>query len=375
MTPFDKDAWLKAKQEKVQEMLDSIKDMAKSFKENPETNAELLWFSSRFYKYSARNTMLIYKQNRYATYVQSYDAWKRAGYNVKRGAKGLKVFVPVTVTYLKSGDEYIQLSRADKKLQALYKEGKLESIQKTRFTLGNVFDISQTNCPKEHYPELYQMGYPSEQHAKLCRALEKYAQEQLKVSVSIQNIDSISLGGYYDDKNKFIGISDKSEDTKRLYVIAHEVGHATLHDSLQLPKSQKEFEADAFSILFHAHLGLEVTEDARRHLAQAYRGIDPEKNSIEKILDTVYGYFKKSIKELQPYIDQELGIIRNPERSQDKDQDQGREKGQAKGRSKGNTNSTPEKTKELEKKPNEKQPGEKKPKIRPSKTLIIEIEP
>ena len=105
--------------------------------------------------------MLIHSQNPGATFVQSYKAWKDMGYPVRRQGKSMTISVPVKTTYLKIDDEYVKLSKATKEQVEDYKAGKLEAIQKLRFSRGLTFDISQTTFPPEKYPQLYSMGYPS----------------------------------------------------------------------------------------------------------------------------------------------------------------------------------------------------------------------
>ena len=57
--------------------------------------------------------MLIFKQNPYASYVQSYQAWKEMGYSVLSGEHGLKILVPVKATTLKLEDgSYVMLQDA-----------------------------------------------------------------------------------------------------------------------------------------------------------------------------------------------------------------------------------------------------------------------
>lgn len=46
-----------------EEMKQKVIELAKNFKDNPQNMIEYLQFSTRFYSYSSRNTMLIYQQN------------------------------------------------------------------------------------------------------------------------------------------------------------------------------------------------------------------------------------------------------------------------------------------------------------------------
>ena len=70
-----------------------IKKISDGFTNDPGQIAELLEFASRFYKYSIGNTELIKAQNPGATYVQSYNAWKKEGIHVnKNETDGLVCF-------------------------------------------------------------------------------------------------------------------------------------------------------------------------------------------------------------------------------------------------------------------------------------------
>lgn len=52
-----------------EEMKQKVIELAKNFKDNPQNMIEYLQFSTRFYSYSSRNTMLIYQQNRVQCFV------------------------------------------------------------------------------------------------------------------------------------------------------------------------------------------------------------------------------------------------------------------------------------------------------------------
>lgn len=56
-----------------------VNDILKNYHENPEHIAEFFEFSSRFYNYSINNIMLIYSQNKEASFVQGFNAWKKWG--------------------------------------------------------------------------------------------------------------------------------------------------------------------------------------------------------------------------------------------------------------------------------------------------------
>ena len=139
---FDKKEWMEKSMQMKGQMHDMIFQMAETYITNPEAIAEYMAFSSKFYRYSVKNTMLIYSQNRGASFVQSFLNWKSMGVNIRKGQKGMKVFVPVQKTFLKKDSEIVPLSEASPEWKKAYKEKKIEVLKRTVFKVGNVFDIS-----------------------------------------------------------------------------------------------------------------------------------------------------------------------------------------------------------------------------------------
>lgn len=162
---YDKEKWKKEQSEKKENLRQSLNDISKNFSIDPTTMAEYVAFSSKFYDYSVNNTILIYNQNRLAQFVGSYQYFKEEGYNVNRGEKSMQIFVPVLTTlFIDETGETKQLREATKDEKSKIKKGEIESIKTISFKLGNVFDISQTNCPIEDYPKLIGVGYSSNDH-------------------------------------------------------------------------------------------------------------------------------------------------------------------------------------------------------------------
>lgn len=187
-------------EELKKELQNKVLDLAESFKQNPQDIAEYLKFTSRFYNYSSRNTMLIYMQNMGAMYCNSFKGFKDMGYSVKRGEHGMKILVPTIKTYLHTDNGLIPLSKATAEQKQAYKLNKIEAEQKLYFKVGTVFDITQTNCPKEDYPKFLDIGYSSEQHAKIYNTLKKFCEEKLNCPVHENAFESVALRGYYAPK-------------------------------------------------------------------------------------------------------------------------------------------------------------------------------
>ena len=300
-----------------EQMQGMIKNLTDTWQENPETIAEMLEFGSRIYRYSMRNNMLIYSQNPYATYVQSFDAWKKMGASIKKGEKGCKVYVPVNATVLKIEGHLVPLEQATKEQQIQYKAGEIESITRQHFRIGTVFDISQTTYPKENYPKLFHMGYQSVLHAAVTAGLVEYARTELHCPVEVRDLTSISLRENYDPQNNRIRLNEMLEDTEKLSTMSHELGRALLHQDLPAGKTaaQVELEADALGIMLESHFGIPLEESRKRHLAKQYHAYHkayekaPEgqkPDSFGQVINQVFATFKKEISVINEYVDKHL---------------------------------------------------------------------
>lgn len=255
---------------------------AEEYSRDPKLVAELVDFRAKFYKYSLNNTMLIKLQNPYATFVASFKKWQKLGYPVKRGQHGIKILVPYEVLYFKKEDgswENVRNATRDE-LTKIYKN-EVETQKKTYFTVGHVFDISQTSCPPEDYPRLYDMGYQSVDHAVLYESLKKFA-EKSGFPVKEDDVQSIALKGFYRPSDDTITINDKLKDSEKLAVLTHELSHAVMHKTSTQPKEIVEFEAECLSHMMLRRLNMPLSASHLDYIATYYGKIKDKTFELEK---------------------------------------------------------------------------------------------
>lgn len=94
-----------------------------------------------------------------------------------------------------------------------------------------MFTISRKPTARPNSTLNFIMGAASMDHKLACDAMKEYAETRLHCSVSIKNLSSISLRGFYlRGENKLV-LSDKLNDTQRLSSGLHELSHAILRHS------------------------------------------------------------------------------------------------------------------------------------------------
>ena len=299
---------------KLDEMKQTLQGVLDSFQEDPEKIAEMLAFKSRFWNYSLNNSILIQSQNPFATFVASIHDWNKKGYRVKKGQHGIKVLFPIRTELIPLGEvdgkqRYRRVADATPEQKQRIKSGELKTVTYTRFGVGTVFDIAQTDCPPQDYPKLFSMGYSSDQHK--AQSIKQYA-EQKGIPVKEEDLKSISLrGAFYPDEN-VIRISDKLNDTERLSTLTHELGHALMHnnrEAFELPEPVRELEADAVSIMLQQYFGISLTDSRKRHFSENYRACAALKDfKLEDALKLVNTTYQGLRKELEPMLPKSLSV-------------------------------------------------------------------
>lgn len=250
----ERDAYNAQKREEANQQ---IVDLAKTWQDNPEDVAEFIRFQSRFHHYSARNKMLIYKQNPHASFVASMADFNEMGYWVRRGQHGMSisVYMPVTTFRTKPSAPWRSIRTASAQEKEMIKAGMLETHEEPHFGTGSVYDISQTTCPLSDYPKLLGLGYDSAQHAAIYKEIKRYC-ENIGIQVKERDVDSVTLRGFYDPRTRHITINDKLGDTQKLSTLIHEMSHDLIGHSPDSQKSsaQREFEADALSMMLESNM-------------------------------------------------------------------------------------------------------------------------
>jgi hypothetical protein len=194
---------------------------------------------SAFHTYSFTNCLMIATQCPNATRVAGYQKWRDLGRQVQKGAKGIRIFAPIT-----------------------HRQEDTETGESRQGILGfrtiSVFDISQTDgeaLPIVNHPL-------SGDDAGLYTELKTYA-----LSLGIKVIDDAPLSDcegycrYRKDKPFEIAVDSQLAPLAKAGVMAHELGHAHMHSELEYRQhsnqSQRELEAESVAFILLHHFGLD----------------------------------------------------------------------------------------------------------------------
>lgn len=263
------------KQKEIEELSNKMTNQLSSYFVSEDALKEHLAFMSIFYNYSLRNMALIQNQFRGASAVGSFKFWQDKGASVKKGEKGIQIFVPTPVTYFNRGGEWIQVQYADPREKIQIKNGALETQQKLFFKIGHVFEYTQTDAREKGMPvseifgQYYQDGVIENQD-ELLVAMHKVSEN---LGFEILSEPPRELGtakGVAYPNEKKIALNPRNTAYENVTTLLHELAHARLHtpdvrDSFT--KAEREFQAEMVSYVVASRYGIDTENFSLSYLA------------------------------------------------------------------------------------------------------------
>lgn len=245
---------------------------------------------SKFHRYSINNSMLIMMQYPSASMVTGASKWNNEFHRtIKKGAKAIKILIPhpykreITITDDEGNESIVERD-------FVY------------FTLGNVFDVEQTE------------SLDGKELPTLCKELKEDSNEtrQLidvvsKVSscpIAYWNLKDGSKGFYSAKENKIVISKNLKSSAQTLKTLIHEIAHSRLHNiENDIPRQQKEIEAESTAFVVCSHLGVDTSEYSFEYIASWSKGKDSKE--LKTILSNIQKQAKTLIEEIEEVMTKE----------------------------------------------------------------------
>lgn len=226
---------------------------------------------SRFHRYSASNTILIWLQRPEASRVAGYKAWQKLNRQVRKGEKGISIFAPMI--YKNEDDE--------------------EEIKGYRPV--TVFDVSQTDG--EPLPEIAEeITTEAEEAERIIEGLREFANE-LGLTVETYEKGAHHAHGYFSPEERKIAVREAAS-VQTAKTFTHEVTHALTHkDETDRAKAEIIAESTAYIVLHH--FGIDTSEYSFDYVASWSLGEKPE--IIREVASTIQKTSQKIISRLEIY--------------------------------------------------------------------------
>ena len=267
---------------------------------------------SKFHNYSLNNIHLLKMQNPNVSRVASFNKWK-ADFDrtVKKGSKALKIWVPYQVkTKISANQNELSFSPSENEMEE-------KEVTVTRFKLGNVFDVSQTEG-KELPKAINELTGDVKDYEDLYRAAKAVSMDN-QVSISFEEINRESTNGYYSpDENRIVISKGLKGQEQILKTIFHEMAHADLHrgSNAQYGDDQyrkQELQAESVAYVVANHFGFDTSSYSFGYLAIWAK----DKNGFEDMVEQLQ-VVQKEAKSLIDRMDAKLELVKNNTVTKDK---------------------------------------------------------
>ena len=267
---------------------------------------------SKFHNYSLNNIHLLKMQNPNVSQVASFNKWKTDfDRTVKKGSKALKIWVPYQVkTSIPVHQKELDFTPAENEMEQ-------KEITVTRFKLGNVFDVSQTEG-KELPKAINELTGDVKDYEDLYRAAKAVSMDN-QVPISFEEIKRESTNGYYSpDENRIVISKGLKGQEQILKTIFHEMAHADLHrgTSAQYGDDQyrkQELQAESVAYVVANHFGFDTSSYSFGYLAIWAK----DKNGFEDMVEQLQ-IVQKEAKSLIDRMDAKLELVKNKTVTKDK---------------------------------------------------------
>lgn len=267
---------------------------------------------SKFHNYSLNNIHLLKMQNPNVSRVASFNKWKTDfDRTVKKGSKALKIWVPYQVkTKIPVNQKELSFSPSENEMEE-------KEVTVTRFKLGNVFDVSQTEG-KELPKAINELTGDVKDYEDLYRAAKAVSMDN-QVPISFEDIKKESANGYYSPDENRIVISKGLKGQKHiLKTIFHEMAHSDLHrgTNAQYGDDQyrkQELQAESVAYVVANHFGFDTSSYSFGYLAIWAK----DKNGFEDMVEQLQ-VVQKEAKSLIDRMDAKLELVKNKSVTKDK---------------------------------------------------------
>lgn len=267
---------------------------------------------SKFHNYSLNNIHLLKMQNPNVTQVASFNKWKTDfERTVKKGAKALKIWVPYQVkTTIPDKQKELTFGQPEKEMDQ-------KEITVTRFKLGNVFDVSQTEG-RELPKAVHELTGSVKDYEDLYRAAKAVSTDN-QVPISFEEIKRENTSGYYSPSENRIVISKELKGEEHiLKTIFHEMAHADLHKGSNAQYGdyqyrKQELQAESVAYVVASHFGFDTSSYSFGYLAIWAK----DKNGFEDMVEQLQ-VVQKEAKSLIDRMDAKLELVKNKTAVKDK---------------------------------------------------------
>lgn len=267
---------------------------------SPEQMKEYLSFMGKFHQYSPNNTALIQNQFHGAEAVGSYAFWEKKGFPVQKGEKGMKVLVPNQTNrqFQDENEKWQTIKKATSEQKQKIERGDLPTRGgRLYFSLGSVFDVSQTSAKASDLPHIFPNRWLEgnvENMAALRRGMEDIAKDNgIRIIPPKEELGAAKGASY--PMTKEVALNPRNSEKQDVKTLLHELTHAKLHTKERYQTytpAEREFQAEMTAYTVAKKFGIDTSEYSLNYLHNWTKGreFEDKKQLLKEVHETAHGF-------------------------------------------------------------------------------------
>lgn len=303
-----------------QQLRENSKSALETLQSNGAGIVDLLRMKAQYASCSLLNLAALRQQRPDAQFLAPQQTWSRMGYRVN-DLKSIKLWSAAKIPCFTRDGKLVDVSLATKQELTEIGKGGIAVQERTQYKAHFVYDIAQTDCPKQDYEKVMETPYMGLTRGELFAALQNTA-ENCGISVTMSNAPALELTKGHCQDGKIV-LSSRIHSSQQLAVLADAFAHGLVAQTSSQSPEVQQFEADAFSFLLQSKLGLpeQGMQCALLHDANSLDSAVQHPELLEGCINRVQRMLGHTEKRMgQSISEMELGIEQQPEQTAKKEQ-------------------------------------------------------
>lgn len=290
------------KKKEIADLTNSLHERVNEYFNTPEQMKAYLEYKSKFYHYSNRNMTLIDMQFSGAEAVGNFGFWKKNGFSVNKGEKGIKILKPNPFKYFKrdGSDQKIPVNKATPKEKQMIQNKEIKVNTDMYFEITHVFDVSQTNATAKDLPDIFPNRWLEgkvDNYALVYKSLEKVAEKNgIKIVQPYDELGAAKGVSYPDLKE--VALNPRNTELQNTKTLLHELAHATLHTSETRDNytyNEKEFQAELTAFTVCSYLGIDTSDYSLQYISHYSKDetkFDDKMRLLDEVVKTSHDFIE-----------------------------------------------------------------------------------
>ena len=260
---------------KISELETKIGEYLKDAERDTQRLAAFLKDKLRFGDLRSEAVTAVKLQRPDAWCVKTAQEWRKLGVRLKQGefANAIKVLTTCRDTSFERDGRIVSVRDATAEERKAMLSGELPVQEKLITRMVLVYDISQTDCPRDRYQQITQSQGIQPSHGQLYELLKAQIDDK---GVTVEEVDLHRTGAnaMYVQESKVILVDQSLKDYQKLAALCDGYAECLVTETSNQLESVARFEAAFTALALKQEYGLPIAEGEVQKAAELYHKID-----------------------------------------------------------------------------------------------------